>query len=109
MARKSGLWVDVARDLSSARRSLDWAVRQAAEPPPTDAAARIAREYTIGGMVHNCHGALESALQRIILDIDGGLPTGSDHHRDLIRRAVRDYPGQGRRYFRLRQLRNSMR
>lgn len=92
MAKNSALWLDVARDLRSARRSLEWALQQAAEPPPADVAARFAREYTIGGMVHNCYGALESALQSIVLDIDGALPAGSDHHRNLIRRAAQDFP-----------------
>jgi hypothetical protein len=48
---------------------------------------RYDREIAIGSMLHNCFGAMESALERLVLAIDGGLPTGSDFHAELIRRA----------------------
>lgn len=93
MAKSSALWLDLLQDLKSAQRSVDWASQQAAQPPPNDDAARFARDFTIGGMVHNCFGAMERALERIVTDIDGSLPTGGDRHRDLLRRAAADIPG----------------
>lgn len=93
MARNSALWLDVLQDLQAARRSVEWAQQQADLPPPTDADARFARDYTIGGMIHNCYGAIERALERIVLSIDERLPEGGDHHRELVLRASREMAG----------------
>lgn len=97
MALNPALWADVQRDLEAARKNAaDLLARAEAleghgtELPPD---LRLDREIAIGAMLHNCFGALESALERLIEAVDGGLPTGRNYHAELIRRAAAPVPG----------------
>jgi hypothetical protein len=58
-----------------------------------DADVRLDREIAVGQMLHNCYGAIESALERLIAAVDGTLPTGSAYYADLLRRAATPVPG----------------
>jgi hypothetical protein len=85
------LWADVARDLDAATRFAKSAVQRAASledhSEDMDDDIREDRQAAIGLLLHNCYGAMESALERIILAVDGTLPTSPNYHSDLIRRA----------------------
>ena len=85
------LWADITRDLDAATRYAETAVRRAASlkahPEDMDDDVREDREAAIGLLLHNCYGAMESALERIIQAMDGTLPASSSYHADLIRRA----------------------
>ncbi|UEM06802.1 hypothetical protein JL101_030385 (plasmid) [Skermanella rosea] len=91
------LWADIGRDLDAATRYAESAARRAAslesDSGDMDEDIREDREAAIGLLLHNCYGALESALERIIRAIDGALPNSSSFHSDLIRRA--QVPVQG--------------
>jgi uncharacterized protein YutE (UPF0331/DUF86 family) len=85
------LWADITRDLDAATRYAETAVRRAASledhSEDMDDDAREDREAAIGLLLHNCYGAMESVLERIIQAVDGALPTSPSYHSDLIRRA----------------------
>jgi hypothetical protein len=85
------LWADISRDLEAATRYAETAIRRAASldanPESMDDDAREDREAAIGLLLHNCYGAMESVLERIIQVVDGALPTSPSYHSDLIRRA----------------------
>jgi len=85
------LWADISRDLEAATRYAETAIRRAASldanPEGMDDDAREDREAAIGLLLHNCYGAMESVLERIIQAVDGALPTSPSYHSDLIRRA----------------------
>lgn len=96
MAANPALWADVQRDLEVARKNAtdllaraEALKRGAAELPPD---LRLDREIAIGVMLHNCFGAMESALERLIEAVDGSLPTGRNYHAELIRRAAAPVP-----------------
>jgi hypothetical protein len=96
MAANPALWADVQRDLEVGRKNaVDLQARaEALEKHGAELPAdlRRDREIAIGAMRHNCFGALESALERLIEAIDGGLPTGRNDHVDPIRRAAAPVP-----------------
>jgi hypothetical protein len=91
------LWADITRDLDAATRYAETAVRRAASleshSEDMDDDAREDREAAIGLLLHNCYGAMESVLERIIRAIDGTLPTSPNYHSDLIRRAQMSIEG----------------
>ncbi|HEV7370494.1 hypothetical protein [Arenibaculum sp.] len=84
-------WADIRRDLDAAARYVHAASRRARSladgAAVLDPDIREDREAAIGLLIHNCYGAMESALERIVQAIDGGLPTGPAYHADLVRRA----------------------
>lgn len=97
MAENPALWSDVERDLAVAETNAAQAGERARSlrdgAPPLSADSVLDRQYAIGVMLHNGYGALESALERLILAVDGGLPTGAGYHADLLRRAATPVPG----------------
>jgi hypothetical protein len=97
MAANPALWADIARDLDAAAENAAAAVRRdrsLADPEAvTDVEARRDREVAIGVMLHNCYGALESALERLIQAMDGSLPVAPAYHSELVRRAAAPVPG----------------
>lgn len=56
-------------------------------PAALDPEIREDREAAVGLLIHNCYGAMESVLERIVQAVDGGLPTGPAYLADLVRRA----------------------
>jgi hypothetical protein len=96
MAANPALWADVQRDLEAARKNAAdllaraEALEQRGAELPLD--LRFDREIAIGAMLHNCFGAMESALERLIEAVDGSLPTGRNYHAELIRRAAAPVP-----------------
>jgi hypothetical protein len=86
MAAPHPIWLDVVVDLDAARRRIgeaDAAWRSAA------AAAGSEREKGAYYAAHKCvdaDQAIESALARLVAEIDGKLPAGPTWHVDLIRR-----------------------
>ncbi len=97
MAENRALWSDIDRDLGVAETNAAQAGERAASLRSGSAALSadsvLDREYAIGVMLHNAYGAMESALERLILAVDGGLPTGPGDHTDLLRRAGAPIPG----------------
>ncbi len=97
MAANPALWADILRDLGAAltnvrdlaERARSLEERGAAMP----ADIRLDREIAIGSMLHNCYGAMESALERLVTSVDGSLPTGRSYHAEPIRRAAAPVPG----------------
>jgi uncharacterized protein YutE (UPF0331/DUF86 family) len=91
VAVNPALWADISRDLDAAIRYCETAVQRAAtleaHSDDMDEDVREDRQAAIGLLLHNCYGAMESALERIIRSLDGTLPTSSNYHSDLIRRA----------------------
>jgi hypothetical protein len=91
------LWADVERDIEIARRNAESLARRAESlerrGASMDPDVRLDRQIAVGQMLHNCYGGMESALERLVLAIDGSLPTGSAYHADLIRRATAPVPG----------------
>lgn len=96
MAANPALWADVQRDLEAMRKNAaDLLMRaEALEEHGTDLPPdlRLDREIAIGAMLHNCFGAMESALERLIGAVDGSLPTGHNYHAGLIQRAAVPIP-----------------
>jgi hypothetical protein len=92
MAGNPALWADLERDLDMAATSAMAASRRAkalADPEgPLDPDARSDREQAVGYQLHNCYGALESVLERLINALDGSVPAGRDYHGDLVNRAA---------------------
>lgn len=96
MAANPALWADVQRDLEVVHKNAaallaraEALERHGVELPPD---LRLDREIAIGVMLHNCFGAMESALERLIEAVDGSLPTGRNYHTELIRRAEASVP-----------------
>jgi hypothetical protein len=96
VAANPALWTDVLRDLAVARQNAaDLAMRAETlerrggrmEPD-----VRRDREIAVGSMLHNCYGAIEAALERLIVAVDGSLPSGRDYHAEVIRRAATPVP-----------------
>lgn len=85
------LWADIRRDLGAAERYVQAASRRARfladAPAALDPEIREDREAAVGLLIHNCYGAMESVLERIVQAVDGGLPTGPAYLADLVRRA----------------------
>ena len=46
----------------------------------------------LGSLVHDIYAGVGRALQRIAKDLNGGLPTGAEWHRDLLRQMTLDLP-----------------
>lgn len=92
MAANPALWADIQRDLAAAgKNAADLLTRaETLEGHEADLQpdVRLDRELAIGAMLHNCYGAVESALERLIEVVDGSLPTGRNYHVELIRRAA---------------------
>jgi hypothetical protein len=96
MARSRALWADVARDLKTATIKFQLAESRAAslltDTLPAD--ARFDRETTVAKLLHDCYGALESAIERLVKEVDGAAPSsGFNYHVELIRRAADDVEG----------------
>ena len=96
MAANPALWADVRRDLEVARKNAADLLARAEALERGDTALppdlRLDREIAIGAMLHNCFGAMESALERLVEAVDGSLPTGRNYHLELIRRAAAPVP-----------------
>jgi hypothetical protein len=86
-------WSDVAADLEAARAQAGRAVAKEAALGGLGGEAREDRELAIGKHLHDAVSALERALERLILDLDGDLPRGPRFHQDLLDRAARAMPG----------------
>ncbi len=92
MARQSGIWTDVERDLKAAEDnalkagSRVKALRQRAKGMAPD--IRADREVAVGSYVVIAYSAMESVLERLIKVFEGDLPPeGRTYHVDLIDRA----------------------
>lgn len=85
-------WSDVAWDLAAARDQAGRAAVKDAGLAALAATAREDRELAIGKHVHDAVSALERALERLIVEIDGDLPRGRRFHQDLLDRAARAVP-----------------
>ncbi|WP_152415409.1 ribonuclease toxin HepT-like protein [Caenispirillum salinarum] len=74
-----------------AEKACERAVRRAStlhDDAALDEDARLDRELAISKLIHDTYCALESALDRLIHEIDESRPTGRDYHAELIRRAA---------------------
>jgi hypothetical protein len=90
-------WIDAWRDIGIARSQFAEAAEKLASLQSDDTVPpgfRADREAMVGLLLHNGYGAVEQALERLISAYDGGLPQGSNHHRDLLARAAREVQGQ---------------
>ena len=91
MAANQALWADVKRDLEAAKQSLLLAAERAetlkSRGNKMKPDVRFDRELAVGKLLHDCYGAMEAAMQRLVDAIDGGRPTGEDYHAQLIVRA----------------------
>jgi hypothetical protein len=55
---------------------------------------RFDRETTVAKLLHDCYGAMESAIERLVKDVDGAAPSsGANYHVELIRRAATEFEG----------------
>lgn len=84
MAAPHPIWLDVVVDLDAARRRLG-----EADAAWRSAGAGSEREKSAYYAAHKCvdaYQAIESALARLVAEIDGKLPAGPTWHVDLIRR-----------------------
>ena len=88
MAAPPPIWPDIQRDLATASRHAERAAAKAAL-----GAGDENRELAIGKHLHDAYCAAETALERVVLAIDGGLPQGRRYHHDLLDRAAQDLPG----------------
>jgi hypothetical protein len=97
MARHPALWSDVTRDLDTAERACRLAAERAVslaergDQMPDD--VRFDRELAIGKLLHDCYGALEAVLERLVDAIDEERPKGGDYHTRLVQRAAADIGG----------------
>lgn len=93
MAVTPPIWSDVSADLatalSEARRAADKAAGIEAHPPDL----RESVEMAVGKHLHDAYCAAEAALERLILAMDGEVPTGRRYHRELLERAARPIEG----------------
>lgn len=46
-----------------------------------------------GDIVHDFYNVIEHSLERVAVEVNGGLPAGSDWHATLLARMTRDVPG----------------
>lgn len=95
MAAAPALWADLQRHLAAAEKNAAEAVARAASLRQNDLSAEVRRdrEMAIGTMLHHCYGAVEAALERLILALDGDLPAGSLYRVELVRRAAAPVSG----------------
>jgi hypothetical protein len=47
----------------------------------------------LGDILHDFYNAVEHYLERVALELNGGLPAGSDWHSTLLARMARELPG----------------
>jgi hypothetical protein len=96
MAANPALWADILRDIEAARSNADGLAARASSldehGSQIAADVRLDREIAVGSMLHNCYGAMENALERLIDAVDGSRPTGAGYHAELIRRAAMPIP-----------------
>ncbi len=91
------LWSDVAADPEAALTQAAKAGARAA----TLAAGRAgmpgdlaeALELAAGSHLHDAYTALEQAIERLVVAVDGDRPAGRDSHRQLLDRAARPVEG----------------
>jgi hypothetical protein len=98
MAKNSGLWIDISRDLVAAETHCAHAMSRAnslverANEMPDD--IRDDREIAVGSHIESCYTAIEAAIERIVISTDGATPAqGGRYHQDLIERAATENPG----------------
>jgi HepT-like protein len=98
MARESGTWTDIERDLRAAednavkakRRAK--ALRQRGKGMASD--IRADREVAVASYLVNAYSAMESALERLIKVSEGDLPPeGRTYHVDLVDRSAAPVKG----------------
>lgn len=87
-----GTWADLERDLAEAAAAERRAARLGAEleeaaPGGMPPHVRDGLEKAVGYELHAVYGALEQALERLVLALDGDVPAGRSSHADLLRRA----------------------
>jgi hypothetical protein len=98
VAKNSGLWIDIARDLVAAETHCAHAMSRAnslverANEMADD--IRDDREIAVGSHIESCYTAIEAAIERIVISTDGAAPAqGGRYHQDLIERAATENPG----------------
>ncbi len=95
MGANPALWADVRSDLGAA---LGHALRAAKARDELDSATGLspvtaeALGHSVGKHLHDAYTALEMALERLVVAVDGDRPRGADFHRQLLLRAARPIP-----------------
>src|SRR3712207_1761509 len=91
------LWSDIAADLDAAlaktAKAAARAARLAAERGTMPEDVIEAFELAIGSHLHDAYTALEQAIERVVIAVDGDRPPGRDSHKPLIDRAARPVEG----------------
>ena len=77
-----GLRADISRELSD----LHQVVVESQEVLRHEEWPDLAFSRTLGSLLHDFYTGVERILQRIALQLDGGLPAGPDWHVQLLRR-----------------------
>jgi len=78
----NGLRADVKQELMG----LQQVVEESQEVLRHEEWPDIAFNRTLGSLLHDFYTGVEKVLQRIALQLDGGLPVGPDWHVQLLRR-----------------------
>ncbi|WP_376087218.1 hypothetical protein ACE7GA_13510 [Roseomonas sp. CCTCC AB2023176] len=87
------IWSDVSADLEIALTEARRAEAKATNLASLSVEARENAEMAIGKHLHDAYCAAETAIERLLLTVDGDVPRGRDYHRDVLRRAARPTEG----------------
>jgi hypothetical protein len=83
----------VLRDLDRATGLVGLAEAKHASLAELTPDQRANAEIAIAKHVHDAYSAAETAIERLVSEVDGDLPHGRHYHQDLLDRAAQPMPG----------------
>ncbi|MBY0338407.1 MAG: hypothetical protein K2X11_17465 [Acetobacteraceae bacterium] len=86
-------WPDIERDVAAATAAASLAVETDGSLAQAPAPFRLSVELAPGKHLHDAYCAIERAVERLVVILDGGLPIGRRWHQDLLDRAGRAMEG----------------
>ena len=96
MVANPPLWADIAKDLDAALAQATAAVTYRGHGDTAevrgDTVIAAAIRLGVGRCVDAAFSAVEAALERLLVEVDGNVPAGPRHHAELLRRAVIPIP-----------------